>query len=1011
MKCVSYTQIWACGHYPSLTDKKAFNNASNVGRKMKFKTFLYSGTAGLATCLFVSCGGGDGNLSPLASNNAPPPAPMPVDSQAPTLNFTGSSTDVQGGETVVLSVLANDNVDAQVSSTLSCDRGTLNGDFLSIAETDAPFIITCTANASDAAGNTASETLEISVQTTETVLDLFTPSESLTPGEFGRVNIDGVALTGEALSGTFNGEDITLTRAPDGGLLFLTPLDAAVGTSELQLTIDGRIFSFSPMIEPALIVTDPEGTLREALEASSQVVTDFLNADDVTDAQRAQLEMLQADINTNIQNLGDVPASELMEAAQIFVANTQAIPPDDAVASAPISLAGKPSFSQSVSQATGFNEIGCRLFIVSVAGAALSVNGLVVTQVTPVTALANLAFVGVFGVLAVDTSQACFDINDISNNIFTVGTVPSFSVSNSTQTKAASFAVSAPQSTTLKTENLAVFEDGIAREVSFSAQETISPVFEEELTEIINSIISGFEALSFIPESVIDSTRELIEPNTVELPFDEITLSNITNTAIMADLTEPNLTFTQDANVNDDFSSNIDFSFDVNHISGVSTTIPAQLNVLPEADDVMVMVTAGETVTGTVQTRGAESVRLASNPAQGQATLETDGAFSYTANSGASGQDSFNYEAVNVNGVSDPATVFVDIEALNVIARDTSIVLPAGESVTFEVDSENATSWSLSLVDGEIPPVEFFPTVGFFPENPPGFITIETSDDAQGEFNLTYIAQNGEVSDTGVISIFVTAEEEDDLPGPEVSVIFPNPVLPGRTELIGVTGGPSNPEISRFLLDNGGLNTENGLLEIDSFTRLVYTANADAMVGLDTFIVNVELGDGTVEAIRVGVQIAEDPFIGFYDVVATSDSPNPCNNINLQPSDEVGVSYEWSFEIAYSIENQEYTAILPDEWAALQLTNNGQNRTNIIGGTSNPPSNRQIISEPEGLRLRLIESSFNDANGLDETYELDFQPNSTFSNPLEGRYDITDRDENGAIECIIRYRFVIEERE
>ena len=176
----------------------------------------------------------------------------------------------------------------------------------------------------------------------------------------------------------------------------------------------------------------------------------------------------------------------------------------------------------------------------------------------------------------------------------------------------------------------------------------------------------------------------------------------------------------------------------------------------------MVMVTAGETVTGTVQTRGADSVRLISNPSQGQATLETDGVFSYMANSGASGLDSFNYEAVNVNGVSDPATVFVDIESLVVIARDTSIVLPAGESVTFEVDSENATSWSLSLVDGEIPPVEFFPTVGFFPENPPGFITIETSDDAQGEFNLTYIARNGDVSDTGVISIFVPAEEEEE---------------------------------------------------------------------------------------------------------------------------------------------------------------------------------------------------------------------------------------------------------
>ena len=722
---------------------------------MNFKAILNSSVASLAACLLVSCGGG-GNTTP--NNEVSVSPPTPPDTQAPSLNFTGSSTNVQGGETVVLSVLANDNVDAQVDFTLSCDGGTLNGDFLSIAETDIPFTITCTANASDAAGNMASETLEISVQTTETVLSLFGPSESLTPGEFARVNIDGVALTGESLSGTFNGEDISLTRAPDGGLLFLTPLDAAVGPSNVQLTIDNRIFSFAPDVEQALIITDPEGTLREALEASNQLVTDFLNADDVTDAQRAQLEMLQTDINTNIQNLGDLPANELMEAAQIFVANTQGDVTDDAVAFASVSPFGKSSFGPGVSQSVEFNAEGCRLFLRNIAVASLAGVAIIAAGAAGGPAvLASLAILGVAARNVPSSVEPCIQFSALSSRLVETN-------SNLLKLKSESFtsrAKSIEQSSTVQKDNRIVFENGVATPIAFDGDTEIAPEFREELSEIVNSLVSSLEELTFVPDSVIGSIRDIIEPNTVELPFDEISLSNITNTAIMADLSEPNLTFTQDANVNDDFASNIDFSFDVDHISGISTTIPAQLNILPEADDVMVMVTAGETVTGTVQTRGADSVRLISNPSQGQATLETDGVFSYMANSGASGLDSFNYEAVNVNGVSDPATVFVDIESLVVIARDTSIVLPAGESVTFEVDSENATSWSLSLVDGEIPPVEFFPTVGFFPENPPGFITIETSDDAQGEFNLTYIAQNGEVSDTGVISIFVTAEEEE----------------------------------------------------------------------------------------------------------------------------------------------------------------------------------------------------------------------------------------------------------
>ena len=700
------------------------------------KSILVTSTACLAATLLISCGSGSSSssISPPPTVAIQPPPPPMIDSQAPSLNFTGSSTDVQGGETVVLSVLANDNVDAQVDFTLSCDGGTLNGDFLSIAETDIPFTITCTANASDAAGNMASETLEISVQTTETVLSLFGPSESLTPGEFARVNIDGVALTGESLSGTFNGEDISLTRAPDGGLLFLTPLDAAVGPSNLQLTIDNRIFSFAPDAEQALIITDPEGTLREALEASNQLVTDFLNADDVTDAQRAQLEMLQTDINTNIQNLGDVPANELMEAAQIFVAN------------------GNPAESDNVLAVQKFNEIGCRAFILSMSGALIGVQALNVTSTNLATGLANIALVGVLAKFARETSQDCFDFDGTIASIFEALDTDS-GFKSEPQVKSQNLY-------TLQKTNRAIFTNGEGRLVSFQGENEISPIFADEVTAVVTTIVSTLEDLSFVPDSAVQLVRDFIKPEIIEIPFSEISLTNITQEAITAELSDPTLTFNYNTENSNPLDTNVDFSFDVIHIPTTAvTTIPAQLNILPEADDVMVMVTAGETVTGTVQTRGADSVRLISNPSQGQATLETDGAFSYTANAGASGQDSFSYEAVNTNGVSDPATVFVDIESLVVIARDTSIVLPAGESVTFEVDSENATSWSLT---GTLPPGGLFPAIGFFPENPPGFITIRASDDAQGEFSFTYIARNGDVSDTGVISIFVTAEEEEE---------------------------------------------------------------------------------------------------------------------------------------------------------------------------------------------------------------------------------------------------------
>ena len=641
---------------------------------MKVKTFLYSGTAGLAACLLVSCGGGDGNLSPLASNNAPPPAPMPVDSQAPTLNFTGSSTDVQGGETVVLSVLANDNVDAQVDVMISCDGGNLQSDFLRTLETDTPFTITCTANASDAAGNATVETIEISVGTTLITPNLGGDSLSLSPGEYGGIDFEGVLNSDDEVSALLAGEDLPIIRQGNS-LIFFTPLDASVGTTVLTLTVGQRVFTFDVEIEasPSLIV-DARQSLETQIDSLITEIDGLIPDFGENDPLGMELAAVKMQLETTLNDLENITASDLDIIARIVASNIGFDGELDAQSSTlkARSLPNVTSFSGSLfgpacgSTANAVRDRIRPLFtsiFLSGSGYTLISGASSISGLAPVVGIAGTAL----GVVAAGIGIVAFARNlralrgefieftaECSSDIF-----ENFVVSLIDESRG-KLNLSAKSDATLSKSSRLIFTEGEAEQVLVMG----TPTLFDEVTDVpqqLGRLLASLTDIDVIPDSLTGALQDLIDIDNEIIDSELLEVSNISRDDISAVFDTGSLTFSTSGE--EDNSSNIDFSFDIGQGGGVLTTIQAQLNILPEADDVMIMVTAGETVTGTVQTRGAESVRLTSNPAQGQATLETDGGFSYTANSGASGQDSFSYEAVNANGVSDPATVFVDIEA------------------------------------------------------------------------------------------------------------------------------------------------------------------------------------------------------------------------------------------------------------------------------------------------------------------------------------------------------------
>ena len=643
---------------------------------MNFKPFLNSSVASLAACLFVSCGDGI-NITSVGANNEvseTPPPPTASDTQAPTIMFSASSQDVQGGETVVLSALANDNEDAQVDVMISCDGGDLQSDFLRTSETDTPFTITCTANASDAAGNATVETIEISVGTTLITPNLGGDSLSLSPGEYGGIDFEGVLNSDDEVSALLAGEDLPIIRQGNS-LIFFTPLDASVGTTVLTLTVGQRVFTFDVEIEasPSLIV-DARQSLETQIDSLITEIDGLMPDFGENDPLGMELAAVKLQLETTLNDLENITASDLDIIARIVASNIGFGGELDAQSSTlkARSLPNVTSFSGSLfgpACGSAANAVRDRIrplftsIFLSGSGYTLISGASSISGLAPLVGIAGTAL----GVVAAGIGIVAFARNlralrgefieftaECSSDIF-----ENFVVSLIDESRG-KLNLSAKSDATLSKSSRLIFTEGEAEQVLVMG----TPTLFDEVTDVpqqLGRLLASLTDIDVIPDSLTGTLQDLIDIDNEIIDSELLEVSNISRDDISAVFDTGSLTFSTSGE--EDNSSNIDFSFDIGQGGGVPTTIQAQLNILPEADDVMVMVTAGETVTGTVQTRGAESVRLTSNPAQGQATLETDGAFSYTANSGASGLDSFNYEAVNANGVSDPATVFVDIES------------------------------------------------------------------------------------------------------------------------------------------------------------------------------------------------------------------------------------------------------------------------------------------------------------------------------------------------------------
>ncbi|WP_345321094.1 Ig-like domain-containing protein, partial [Novipirellula rosea] len=126
-------------------------------------------------------------------------------------------------------------------------------------------------------------------------------------------------------------------------------------------------------------------------------------------------------------------------------------------------------------------------------------------------------------------------------------------------------------------------------------------------------------------------------------------------------------TYTPDA----DFNGTDSFTYDATDVNGdiETQTVTVTVNPVDDANDDTATTNEDTAVSGDVSTNdtyaGAVGFALNTGAANGTATVNPDGTFTYTPDPDFNGSDSFTYDATDVNGDIETQTVFITVNPVN----------------------------------------------------------------------------------------------------------------------------------------------------------------------------------------------------------------------------------------------------------------------------------------------------------------------------------------------------------
>ena len=268
---------------------------------------------------------------------------------------------------------------------------------------------------------------------------------------------------------------------------------------------------------------------------------------------------------------------------------------------------------------------------------------------------------------------------------------------------------------------------------------------------------------------------------------------------------------------------------------------------------------------------------VATGPANGTVTVGNDGSFVYTPNANFNGSDSFTY-TVSDGNLSDTGTVNLTVAPVNdapeatddsasgdadavitdnVLSNDADL---DDDSLTAAISSEAANGTVVVNADGSF---EYTPNAGF-----------------SGDDSFSYIVSDGELSDTGTVSVTVNSVDavntpptavNDSATGVEDGVVTGN-VLSNDIDIDG-------DELSAALANGPA----NGTVNINTDGSFEYTPDAD-FNGSDSFTYTVSDGEeDAVGTVNLTVEAVNDAPVAAGDSASTT--VDTAININVLSND------------------------------------------------------------------------------------------------------------------------------
>ncbi|RYD62629.1 MAG: hypothetical protein EOP58_12870, partial [Sphingomonadales bacterium] len=261
----------------------------------------------------TACSGESGNV-----------ATDTTDRTAPVVTLTASSTSVQGGETIALTARATDNLDGSVEARLTCTGGTLVGDLLVTTTATAASSISCTATATDKAGNAGTAATTIQVAPTVSTLTLAEPSQTLQAGEIAIFLAENLTLDQTSYTGRIAGKDVTFHRSADGkSLNFLTPESLPTGDQRATVAVGARTYSFAVKIDATPTIGDPRAIVLDYLNQRKSLLQQALltPAAGIIGTKRTQAAQYVTQMQGAIDAIDTASAADLRATALMIVSN------------------------------------------------------------------------------------------------------------------------------------------------------------------------------------------------------------------------------------------------------------------------------------------------------------------------------------------------------------------------------------------------------------------------------------------------------------------------------------------------------------------------------------------------------------------------------------------------------------------------------------------------------------------------------------------------------------------